>query len=212
MARQRGESQDRSVGQRAPRPASQRQPTRLVDHARLRQVVTDVVTSVGYDLEACSAKLVGRRFLVRIAVDCDEGIDLDGVAELSRRISARFDEIETAGTELIPGEYELEVGSPGVDRPLITPRHWRRNRGRLVRTRVTGLGTVVGRVMTVDEDGVTLDLDGTTRRVPFSELGKGRVEIEFSRPGEEFDEQAVTTGSTEDGGEGIDDDEGGDEE
>lgn len=200
MARQRGESQERLVGQRAPRPASQRQPTRLVDSVRLRQVVSDVVASVGYDLEACSAKLVGRRFLIRIAVDCDEGTDLDGIAELSRRISARFDEVEATGVELVPGEYELEVGSPGVDRPLTAPRHWRRNRGRLVRVRVAGLGTVVGRVTAVDEDGVTLDLDGTLRRAPFSELGKGQVEIEFSRPGEEgIDDEGI-------------DDEGGDEE
>jgi ribosome maturation factor RimP len=188
-----------------------RQPTRLVDQARLRQIVDDVVTPAGYDLEGCSAKLVGRRFLVRIAVDCDEGIDLDGVADLSRRILARFDEIETTGTELIPGEYELEVGSPGVDRPLTAPRHWRRNRGRLVRVQVAGLGTVVGRVVTVDEDGVTLDLDGAARRASFSELGKGRVEIEFSRPGEEFEVQAVATESAEGGEEAIDD-EGGDEE
>jgi ribosome maturation factor RimP len=63
-----------------------------------------------------------------------------------------------------------------VDRPLTQPRHWRRNRGRLVA--VNGL---TGRVVDADDTGVVLDVDGVARELTFAELGPGRVQIEFKR-------------------------------
>jgi ribosome maturation factor RimP len=109
-------------------------------------------------------------------VDTDGGINLDDVAVVSREISAVLDEVEENGEEVLPGEYQLEVGSPGVDRPLTQPRHWRRNRTRLVT--VNGL---TGRVIDVDDEGVVLDVDGTPRSLKFGELGPGKVQIEFKR-------------------------------
>src|ERR1700754_2404133 len=97
---------------------------------RLSDVVRPVVTATGYDLEDLTVTRVGRRHLLRIAVDSDAGVDLDAVAEPSRGISSALDAAESGGDELIAGEYELEVGSPGVERPLTLPRHWRRNRTR----------------------------------------------------------------------------------
>jgi ribosome maturation factor RimP len=113
---------------------------------------------------------------VRVLVDTDGGIRLDDVAVVSREISAALDEAEETGGEVLVGEYQLEVGSPGVDRPLTEPRHWRRNRGRLVA--VNGL---TGRVADVDDTGVVLDVDGVPRSLTFAELGPGRVQIEFKR-------------------------------
>jgi ribosome maturation factor RimP len=95
---------------------------------------------------------------------------------VSREISAALDEAEERGGEVLAGEYQLEVGSPGVDRPLTLPRHWRRNRGRLVA--VNGL---TGRVVDTDEAGIVLDVDGVPRSLTFAELGPGRVQIEFKR-------------------------------
>ena len=148
--------------------------------ARLRAVVAPVVGAAGYDLEGLSLSRVGRRHLVRITVDGDDGVSLDTVADLSRDISAALDAAEADGRDLIPGEYELEVSSPGVDRPLTQPRHWRRNIGRLVKVAVEGR-SLVGRIEAVDDDAVTLDVDGRTRAVPHADLGPGRVQIEFSR-------------------------------
>lgn len=175
MAQQRGRSEGRRGGQRA--------PARAVDVSRLRAAVADVVTDAGYDLEDLGVKRLGRRYLVRLAVDSDAGVDLDGVATLSREVSRRLDEVEAAGSEIIPGEYELEVGSPGIDRPLTLPRHWRRNRGRLVRVRAGG-SLVEGRVSLADDAGVVLDTDGEPRRFGYSDLGPGRVQVEFTRAGE----------------------------
>jgi ribosome maturation factor RimP len=107
-------------------------------------------------------------------------VSLDTVADLSRDISAALDAAEAGGRDLIAGEYELEVSSPGVDRPLTLPRHWRRNIGRLVKVAVDGR-SLVGRITAVDDEAVTLEVDGHTRAVPHPALGPGRVQIEFSR-------------------------------
>ena len=87
-------------------------------------------------------------------VDSDHGVSLDEAADVSRDVSALLDASNALGD--VP--YTLEVSSPGVDRPLTEPRHWRRARGRLVRVKVTGEGPVEGRVLAADADGVTLGL------------------------------------------------------
>ena len=144
--------------------------------ARLREVIEPVVAAAGYDLEDVGLSRAGRRHVVRVLVDTDGGISLDDVAVVSRDISAALDAAEESGGEVLAGEYQLEVGSPGVDRPLTEARHWRRNRGRLVA--VNGL---TGRVIDVDDSGVVLDVDGTPRSLLFGELGPGKVQIEFKR-------------------------------
>ncbi len=209
MAQQRGRGDARPAARRSPRAEGRPRPTRrAVDVSRLREVAAGTVEAAGYDLEGLSVKRVGRRHLVRVTVDGDGGVDLDRAAELARQISARLDAVEEAGRELVPGEYELEVSSPGVDRPLTLPRHWRRSRGRLVEVRI-GQRTVRGRVSAADDDGVTLDIDGASRWFSYRDLGQGRVQVEFSRPGEPLDD--FDDLGDLDGADGIDD-EGDDEE
>jgi ribosome maturation factor RimP len=144
--------------------------------ARVRAVIEPVISAAGYDLEDLHLSRAGRRHLVRVLVDADGGINLDGVAVISREISTALDEAEESGGELLAGEYQLEVSSPGVDRPLTLPRHWRRNVGRLVA--VNGL---TGRVTAADDDRVVLDSDGVVREIRYSDLGAGKVQIEFKR-------------------------------
>ncbi|HEU5107398.1 MAG TPA: ribosome maturation factor RimP, partial [Micromonosporaceae bacterium] len=89
-------------------------------------------------------------------------------------------------------EYALEVGSPGVDRPLTLPRHWRRNVGRLVAVPLRAApdggsqpaGQVTGRVLAADDEGIVLDLPGGAREIGYEQLGPGRVQIEFTRWGQ----------------------------
>ena len=152
--------------------------------ARVRAVIEPVVVASGYDLEDVTLSRAGRRNLVRILVDADGGITLDDVAVVARRISAALDAADEADGEVLAGEYQLEVGSPGVDRPLTAPRHWRRNVGRLVT-----LGGRTGRVLAADDEGIVLDVDGSAAELPYAELGEGSVQIEFTRLAEaEFDE------------------------
>jgi len=147
--------------------------------ARITAVIETVVAAAGYDLEDLSLSRAGRRHVVRVLVDADGGISLDDIAVVSRDISTALDAAEESDGELLAGEYQLEVSSPGVDRPLTLPRHWRRNVGRLVA--VNGL---TGRVTAADDEGIVLD----GREMAYAELGAGKVQIEFKRLDEaEFD-------------------------
>ena len=77
--------------------------------------------------------------------------------------------------------YTLEVTSRGVDRPLTEPRHWRRNRDRLVKVSLDDGTQLTGRVTDSDDTGATLDVDGTPRHVSYDAVGKALVQIEFNR-------------------------------
>jgi ribosome maturation factor RimP len=140
--------------------------------AQLRELLSPVVSAAGYDLEDVELSSAGRRSVVRVIVDRDGGVDLDAVAEISRPVSDALDAADAFGESA----YVLEVTSPGVDRPLTAPRHWRRNVGRLVE--VDG---IKGRIVEATDEGVTLDVDGAQREVTHAELGSGKVIVEFSR-------------------------------
>src|SRR3954454_13188105 len=101
---------------------------------QLLQLLGPVVAEAGYDLEDVTVTSAGRRSLVRVTVDADGGIDLDAVAVVSRIVSDALDaDAENPKSpRALAGAYVLEVSSPGVDRPLTEPRHWRRAVGRLV--------------------------------------------------------------------------------
>ncbi|WP_409331515.1 ribosome maturation factor RimP [Trujillonella humicola] len=162
--------------------------------ARLTGWIQPIVDAAGYDLEELVVTPAGRRSVVRVVVDRDEGVSLDDVAEVSRAVSAALDANDG---ELGRAPYVLEVTSPGVDRPLTEQRHWRRNTGRLVTVAVGPAGAaeqVTGRVLEVGADGVTLAVEApgkpgarkrppTERQVPWAELGAGRVQVEFGRSG-----------------------------
>jgi ribosome maturation factor RimP len=146
----------------------------------VRAVVEPVIAAAGYDLEELAVQRVGRRHVVRVTVDGDDGVGSGAIGDLSRKISRSLDVAEESGGEIIPGEYVLEVSSPGVDRPLTEARHWRRNIGRLVKVRV-GERQVTGRVAAADADGVVMEAGGDRVSAPYAELGPGRVQLDFSR-------------------------------
>jgi ribosome maturation factor RimP len=171
--------------------------------ARVTEVIEPVVTAAGFDLEEVALSRAGRRHVVRVLVDADGGINLDGVAVVSREISAALDAAEESGGELLVGEYQLEVGSPGVDRPLTEPRHWRRNVSRLVL--VNGL---TGRVTATGDRGIVLDVDGAPHEIAYADLGPGKVQIEFKR----LDEAQFDSDEDDDDDDFDDDDEDGEGE
>jgi ribosome maturation factor RimP len=144
----------------------------------LAALIEPVVAKAGYDLEEVVVTPAGRRRLVRVVVDADSGVSLDDVAEVSRAISTALDEHDAA---VGAAPYVLEVSSPGVDRPLREPRHWRRAVGRLVQVPVTGQSAVTGRVLRADDAGVLLAVGDTERGYRYEELGNGRVQVEFRR-------------------------------
>jgi ribosome maturation factor RimP len=149
-----------------------------VDEGRIAEVIRPVVAAAGMDLELVRVTAAGRRRLLRVVVDSDRGVSLDDAAAVSRALSAALDSVAVMGD--FP--YTLEVSSPGVDRPLTDPRHWRRAAGRLVRVTVADSGAIHGRVVSADSDGVTLDVEGNRRRFRYADLGAGAVQVEFGHP------------------------------
>jgi ribosome maturation factor RimP len=155
--------------------------------AHLLELLGPLVTAEGYDLEDVTVTAAGRRSMVRVIVDADGGIDLDGVAAISRAASEALDDTARGGPDFAD-PYVLEVSSPGVDRPLTEPRHWRRAIGRLVQTQHQGR-SVTGRIVATSDDGVTLAVPGPRKDLPvqlevaWADLGPGKVQVEFSRPG-----------------------------
>jgi ribosome maturation factor RimP len=156
--------------------------------AQVRAVIEPLTAARGIDLEDVVVRSAGSRRLVQVLVDRDGGIDLDGVAEVSRSCSEALD-----AADVFAGAYVLEVSSPGVDRPLTQPRHWRRNVGRLVQARLADGGTVTGRLTSAGDDSVTLAVGSGQRTFAYGELSRGVVQVEFSRPGydETDDEEAA---------------------
>jgi ribosome maturation factor RimP len=143
---------------------------------RLLRLLEPVVTAEGLDLEDVSVTSAGKRRLLRVTVDRDGGVSLDDVAVLSQSISGALD-----ASEVMTDPYVLEVTSPGVDRPLTVPRHWRRAMSRLVRAVLADGGEVTGRVRQADEDGATLDVEGDERRLAYAEIRRATVTVEFNR-------------------------------
>lgn len=126
---------------------------------------------------------VGRKRVLRVVVDSDEGADLDAIADVSRALSAKLDETDAMGE----GEYTLEVGTPGAERELKEHRHYVRAMDRLVKFQLGDGGELVARILDVDEEGVDVEVPGvkgrkpTARRLVFQDIAKARVQVEFNR-------------------------------
>lgn len=153
----------------------------------IRELVEPVVAAAGFDLEDLVVRAAGKRRLVQVLADRDGGLGLDEAADLSRSISTVLDEANALGEQA----YVLEVGSPGVDRPLTLPRHWQRNIGRLVRITPREAEPFVGRIRAVEADDVVLVVDEESRTLPIEQISKAVVQVEFT-------DKAIKDGEQED--------------
>ena len=160
------------------------------DLQRLERLLEPVIKAMDMDLEGIRVTAAGRRRLLRVVVDADGGVSLDDISRASRELSLKLD----AATEMGELPYTLEVTSPGVDRPLTLPRHWRRAIGRLVIAPLqnqtpqnqapenhngNGASIAEGRIVASSDRGVTLDRNGAIREYSYAEIGPGRVQVEF---------------------------------
>ncbi|MWK33214.1 ribosome maturation factor RimP [Actinomadura sp. J1-007] len=195
---------DRAQRGRDGAPARRGREAAVTELARLLE---PALAEAGFDLEEVDVRPAGRRRLVKIVVDADDGVGIDDVATLSQTASDLLDGSDVMGT----APYVLEVTSPGVDRPLTEPRHWRRATGRLIVAPLAEGGQIEGRVVAADDASVVIDVvdkrrgkgqggkNGkgkgqgakgggkpgapavSRRRFAWGELGRGRVQVEFRR-------------------------------
>ena len=144
----------------------------------LHGVLEPIVTGAGFELDELDVRVIGRRHTIKLVVDSDSGVGLDDIATVSRAASEELDKHE----HLIGGSYTLEVTSPGVDRPLTAPRHWRRAHLRLVAVRTHDGATLTGRVGAAGDDAVELLVAGVRRPLSYADVAHAAVEVEFNHP------------------------------
>jgi ribosome maturation factor RimP len=169
---------------------------------RVRPVLEDALASAPLVLEDVTVTPAGKRRVVRVLVDRDlasvggQGeidtvdrptapLSLDEIADATRLVGDALDASDVLGQQ----PYTLEVSSPGVGRPLTRPHHFQRNVGRLLTVHHASAETT-GRILSADRSGVTLEVGATgttparTETVPYDEIDRAVVQVEFARPDE----------------------------
>jgi Uncharacterized protein conserved in bacteria len=145
---------------------------------RLRNLLEPVVTDLGYELWHLESQGSGRSGVLRLYVDAPQGIALEDCEKVSREVSAVLDVDDAGG-----GQYQLEVSSPGLDRPLITGEHFSRFIGQ--RARITMFAPVDGKrklrgtILAVSGDTVDLGGDEQTYSLATCDMAKAKLEPVF---------------------------------
>ena len=149
------------------------------------QLVGPVVERCGLEIDRIETMNAGKRVVLRIFLDGDgpagHGPSLDEIAEATREVSRLLDESPVTGER----PYVLEVSSRGVSRPLTEARHYRRNQGRLVTLTLVDAPEVTGRIVTSDEDSVTIEVDDTQRDIAYEVITRAVVQAELTKGGED---------------------------
>jgi ribosome maturation factor RimP len=149
----------------------------MTDVAAIVAAVEPVVGALGLDLYDVEVTGSGRAKVVRVLVDREGGVDLDTVGRAAEQISPALDGEPVA--QVINGAYALEVSSPGLERPLRRPEHFRRAVGSAVSVKLPGR-RVRGVLLAADDEALDLALDdGTEERIPYTEVAQARTVFEW---------------------------------
>ena len=142
-------------------------------------LVRPVVEGAGLELVDVTYRGERGRRVLRVTVDRDEGVDLDTVASISEKLARRLD-LEGFGE----GSYQLEVSSPGLERPLKTPAQFARAIGARVEVRTVNplyeTTRHVGELRTADDGAIELDLGGRTLRVAYPQIASARTVVDWA--------------------------------
>ena len=147
---------------------------------RLWQLLEPVVTGMGYELVEIEYNPSSRHGLLRLYIDHEDGIQLDDCTDVSNQLSALLD-VE----DPIPGHYNLEVSSPGLDRPLRRITDFERFTGEIVKLKtaiaIDGRRNYKGRLSGVEGDEVHIECDGRQFRLPLASIEKARLVPDFGK-------------------------------
>ena len=138
-------------------------------------VITPALTSLGFYLEDLNITSVGKRSLLTVIVDADRHLSLDEVTVATKAISEIVENIPALGST----PFTLEVTSPGIDRPLTKPRHWRKNINRLVKIVLLDGSQITGRIKQAGESAATID----EIVINYLDIKRANLEIEFKQVG-----------------------------
>jgi len=138
-------------------------------------VITPALTSLGFYLEDLNITSAGKRSLLTVIVDADRHLSLDEVTVATKAISEIVENIPALGST----PFTLEVTSPGIDRPLTKPRHWRKNINRLVKIVLLDGSQITGRIKQAGESAATIE----ESVINYLDIKRANLEIEFKQVG-----------------------------
>lgn len=151
---------------------------------QIAELVTPSIEAAGFFLEDINIVSPGNHRIVTCIVDGKTALNLDQVTSASKIISGLLDEAVFMGET----PFTLEVTSPGIDRPLTLPRHFAKNRTRLLKATLNDGSVVTGRITENSEAAVTLEVTEKkitkTVDIAFADIKRAVVEIEFNRKDE----------------------------
>jgi len=156
-----------------------------MDVAAIASAVEPVLGALGLELYDLDATGPARARTVRVVVDRDGGVDLDAIAAASEALSPVLDR-DPAVRAACPGPYTLEVTSPGLERRLRTPAHFRRAVGSTLSVKTTAAGAGLRRrgVLTAaDDDGIEVAFDTGRERLAYDDVAQARTVFEWGASG-----------------------------
>jgi ribosome maturation factor RimP len=141
----------------------------------ISDAVTPALSALGFYLEDVTITSAGRRSMLTIIVDGDTHLSLDQVTSATKAIGEIVESIQSLGET----PFTLEVTSPGLDRPLTKPRHWRKNIDRLVKVVLLDGKEIKGRIKAASEVNATVD----ESEINFADIKRASLEVEFKQVG-----------------------------
>jgi len=149
---------------------------------RLEQEIEKIVTSEGLELVHIEYKREGRGFLLRVDIDKEGGVTLEDCQLVSQQVSTYLDV-----DDVIPGQFELQVSSPGLDRKFYRESDYQKFIGRLIRVKtskaIRGLHVIVGRLKEYDGEKIVVT-DPVMKKnadyeIALSDIKETRLEVEI---------------------------------
>ena len=138
------------------------------------KLLEPAVERLGYELADLEVRLGGKGGLIRVFIDKPEGIDLDDCEKVSLAVSALLD-VE----DPVPGNYNLEVSSPGLDRKLTKVEHFQRFAGETVKVQmrfpIEGRRRFRGILVSSDEENIVVQVDGESLSLPLKTIDTARL-------------------------------------
>jgi ribosome maturation factor RimP len=135
--------------------------------------ITPIIESLGFYVEDIAITSAGKRSMLTVIVDGDTHLSLDQVTVATKAISEIVENLPTLGNN----PFTLEVTSPGLDRPLTKPRHWQKNKDRLIKIILNDGKEILGRIKDSTQSAVTVD----EQVINFADMKRATLEIEFKQ-------------------------------
>ena len=140
----------------------------------LKKLLEPMIERLGYEVIDLEVRLSGGSGLVRLFIDKPDGVDLDDCEKVSVAVSALLD-VE----DPVPGNYNLEVSSPGLDRKLTKPAHFQRFAGETVKVQmrfpIEGRRRFRGTLVSSDEENIVVEVDGESHSLPLKTIDTARL-------------------------------------